>query len=129
MKTTCWNSDTASEYGREICVTLYLTWLLLEDRLLWEFYKLLTLHNHLSLTDNGPTERNYLVSSSCVEENKLLMSEENGQTGVRWKKGHSYSNNHLFQPVCAECSFYMLSKVKEDWLKQQKTTLAVTPLS
>ncbi len=32
-------------------------------------------------TENGPKKRKYPVSSSCVDENALLMSEENGQTG------------------------------------------------
>ncbi len=32
-------------------------------------------------TENGPKKRKYLVSGSCVDENALLMSEENRQTG------------------------------------------------
>ncbi len=32
-------------------------------------------------TENGSKKRKYPVSSSCVDENALLMSEENGQTG------------------------------------------------
>ncbi len=32
-------------------------------------------------TENGPKKRKYPVSGSCVDENVLLMSEENGQTG------------------------------------------------
>ncbi len=30
---------------------------------------------------HGPKKRKYPVSGSCVDENALLMSEENGQTG------------------------------------------------
>ncbi len=32
-------------------------------------------------TENGPKKRKYPVNDSCVDENALLMSEENGQTG------------------------------------------------
>ncbi len=32
-------------------------------------------------TENGLKKRKYPVSGSCVDENALLMSEENGQTG------------------------------------------------
>ncbi len=35
----------------------------------------------LGFTENDPKKRKYPVSGSCVEENALLMSEENGQTG------------------------------------------------
>ncbi len=35
----------------------------------------------LGFTENGPKKRKYPVSGSCVDENALLMSEENGQTG------------------------------------------------
>ncbi len=32
-------------------------------------------------TENGLKKRKYPASGSCVDENALLMSEENGQTG------------------------------------------------
>ncbi len=35
----------------------------------------------LGFTENGQKKRKYPVSGSCVHENALLMSEENGQTG------------------------------------------------
>ncbi len=55
------------------------------DGLVWVFHKLLIywdLHTQPSLefTENGPKKRKYPVSGSCVDENALLMSEENGQT-------------------------------------------------
>ncbi len=44
---------------------------------LWDFYA----QPSLGFTENGPKRRKYPVSGSCVDENVLLMSEENGQTG------------------------------------------------
>ncbi len=35
----------------------------------------------LEFIENGPKKRKYPVRGSCVDENTLLMSEENGQTG------------------------------------------------
>ncbi len=35
----------------------------------------------LGFTKNYPKKRKYQVSGSCVDENALLRSEENGQTG------------------------------------------------
>ncbi len=35
----------------------------------------------LGFTENDPKKRKYPVSGSCVDENALLRSEENGQTG------------------------------------------------
>ncbi len=50
------------------------------DGLVWVFQKLLIywdFHEQPSLgfTENGPKKRKYTVSSSCVDENALLMSE------------------------------------------------------
>ncbi len=60
-------------------------WLLVPDGLVWVFQKLLIywdFHTQLSLgfTENGLKKRKYPVSGSCVDDNALLMSEENGQT-------------------------------------------------
>ncbi len=43
----------------------------------WDFHA----QPSLGFTENGPKKRKYPVSGSCVDENALLMSEENGQTG------------------------------------------------
>ncbi len=43
----------------------------------WDFHA----QPSLGFTENGPKNRKYPVSGSCVDENALLMSEENGQTG------------------------------------------------
>ncbi len=40
----------------------------------WDFYT----QPSLGFTENGPKKRKYPVSSSCVDENALLMLEENG---------------------------------------------------
>ncbi len=45
----------------------------------WDFHA----QPSLGFTENGPKKRKYPVSGSCVDENPLLMSEENGQTGLR----------------------------------------------
>ncbi len=45
---------------------------------------LLNAQQSLGFTENGPKKRKYPVSGSCVDENALLMSEENWQTGSRW---------------------------------------------
>ena len=50
----------------------------------------------LGFTENSLNKRKYPVRGSCVDKNALLMSEESGQ------KGNSNSNNHSFQPRCAE---------------------------
>ncbi len=60
--------------------------LLVPDELVWIFKKLLICWDFhaqpsLGFTENGPKKRKYPVSGSCVDENALLMSEENGQTG------------------------------------------------
>ncbi len=52
--------------------------------LVWVFQKLLIYWDFhaqpsLGFTENGPKKRKYPVSSSCVDEEALLMSEENGQ--------------------------------------------------
>ncbi len=65
---------------------LNVEWLLVPDGLVRLFQKLLIywdFHTQPSLgfTENGPKKRKYPVSGSCVDENALLMSEENGQTG------------------------------------------------
>ncbi len=65
-------------------MTLNVEWLLVPDgicvfqKLLiyWDFHA----EPSLGFTENGPEERKYPVSGSCVDENALLMSEENGQT-------------------------------------------------
>ncbi len=54
-------------------------WLLVPDGLVWVFQKLLIywdFHTQPSLgfTENGPKNRKYPVSGSCVDENALLMS-------------------------------------------------------
>ncbi len=43
----------------------------------WDFYA----QPSLGFIENGPKKRKYPVSGSCVGENALLMSEENGQNG------------------------------------------------
>ena len=37
----------------------------------------------LGFTENGPKMTKYPVSSSCVDKNAMLMTEESGQTGLR----------------------------------------------
>ncbi len=37
---------------------------------------------YLGFTENGLKKRKYPVSGSCVDENALLMSEENGQASL-----------------------------------------------
>ncbi len=85
MKTTCWSSNRASEWGRKgILVTLNVEWLLVPDGLVWVFQKLLIywdFHEQPSLefTENGPKTRKYPVSGRCVDKNAWLMSEVRGQ--------------------------------------------------
>ncbi len=60
-------------------------WLLVPDGLIWVFQKWMIYWDFhtppsLGFTENGPKKRKYPVSGSCVDENALLMSEENGQT-------------------------------------------------
>ncbi len=43
----------------------------------WDYYA----QPSLGFPENGPKKRKYPVSGSCVDENALLRSEENGQTG------------------------------------------------
>ncbi len=57
--------------------------LFVPDGLVWVFQKLLIycdFHDQpaLEFTENGPEKRKYPVSGSCVDENALLVSEENG---------------------------------------------------
>ncbi len=52
-------------------------------RLVWVFKTLLIYWDFqvppsLGFTENGPKKRKYPVSGSCVDENALLRSEENG---------------------------------------------------
>ncbi len=66
--------------------TLNVEWLLVPYGLVVVFQKLLIYWDFhaqptLGFTENGPKKRKYPVSGSCVDENALLMSEENGQTG------------------------------------------------
>ncbi len=63
---------------------LYLEWLLVPDGLVWVFQKLLIYWDchakpSLEFTENSPKERKYPVSSSCVNENALLMLEVRGE--------------------------------------------------
>ncbi len=65
-------------------MTLNGEWLLVPDVLVWLFKKLLIywdFHTQSSLvfTENGPKKRKYPVSSSCGDENALLMSEVRGE--------------------------------------------------
>ncbi len=55
-------------------------WLLVPDRLVWVFHKLLIYWDFhaqpsLGFTENGPKNIKYPVSGSCVDENALLLSE------------------------------------------------------
>ncbi len=82
-------------------MTLNVEWLLVPDRMVWVFPKLMIYWDFhaqpsLGFTENGPKKRKYPVSGSCVDKNALLMSEVRGV--VRdWleMKGNSNSNNHL----------------------------------
>ncbi len=65
-------------------MTLNVEWLLVQDRLVLVFKKLLIyLDFHpqpsLGFTENGTKKRKYPVSGSCVDENALLMSEVRGK--------------------------------------------------
>ncbi len=76
-----------------LCIVVYVTnktWnlknLKLADGMVWVFQKLLIYWDFhaqpsLGFTENSPKKRKYPVSGSCVDENALLMSEVNGQTG------------------------------------------------
>jgi len=44
----------------------------------WDFHA----QPYLGFTENGLKKRKYPVSGSCVDENALLMSEENGQASL-----------------------------------------------
>ncbi len=64
-------------------------WLLVSDGLVWIFQKLLICWDFhaqpsLGFTENDPIKRKYPVSSSCVEENTLLMSEVRGEWADWW---------------------------------------------
>ncbi len=48
-------------------------------RLVWLFQKLLRGKPSLGFTENGPKNRKYPVSGSCVDENALMMSEVRGE--------------------------------------------------
>ncbi len=65
-------------------MTVNVEWLLVPDRLVSVFHKLLIywdFHTQSSLgfTENGPKKRKYPVSGSCMDENALLMSEVRGE--------------------------------------------------
>ncbi len=65
-------------------MTLNVEWLSVPNGLFWIFKKLLIywdFHTQLSLgfTENGPKNRKYTVSGSCVNENALLISEVRGE--------------------------------------------------
>lgn len=66
------------------------------------------------------------MSSSCLDENALWISEENGQTGSRWQKGNS--NNHSLTLRYAENHLWThnTSKIEAGGLQQQKTTPGAT---
>lgn len=63
-----------------------------------------------------------------TKKKALLMSEENGQRGLRWWKGNSGSNNHLFPPRSAEYNLWThnTSKLQTDGPQQQKPHWAAT---
>ncbi len=70
--------EEESDFERGMVVGVRLTGLRFHKLLIyWDFHS----QPPLGFTENGPKKRKYLVSSSCVDENALLMSEENGQTG------------------------------------------------
>ncbi len=80
--------QTEHQNGEERGFKWLWTWngCLVPDGLVWVFQKLLIYWDFhaqpsLGFTENGLKKRKYPVSGSCVDENALLMSEENGQTG------------------------------------------------
>ncbi len=87
--TSSWGIVLLTQYALwsfSVICNNYVEWLFVPDGLVWVFQKLLIywdFHVQLSLefTENSPKKRKYPVSGSCVDENALLMSEENGQTG------------------------------------------------
>ncbi len=118
-----------------------LEWLLVPDRLVWVFQKLLIywdFHAQPSLrfTESGPKKRKYPVSGSCVDENALLMSEVRGQrrmgrmvrddrkatvTQITTREKPRYAEYHLWT--------HNMSNLEADGLQQQKTTPGATPVS
>ncbi len=77
----------------------------------------------LGFTENGPKKRKYPVSSSCMKENALLMSEENGQTVIYDRKATVTEiptcYNQGMQNTISECT---TSNPEADGLQQLKTT-------
>ncbi len=73
------------------------------------------------------------VSSSCVDENALLMSEVRGEWAdwLEVIEGNSNSNNHSLQPMYAEYHLWThnTSNPEADGLQQQKTTPGAAPVS
>ncbi len=62
-------------------------WLLVSDGLVWVFQKLLIcwdfhMQPSLGFTENGSKKKKYPVSSSCVDENALMMWEVRGEWAV-----------------------------------------------
>ncbi len=64
----------------------------------WDFHA----QPSLGFTENGQKKRKYPVSSSCVDENDLLMSEVRGEWADWLEMIESNSNNHSLQPRYAE---------------------------
>ncbi len=61
-------------------MTLNVEWLLVPDRLIYLGFSLTTVSR---VYREWSKKIKYPVSGSCVDENALLMSEENGQTSQR----------------------------------------------
>ncbi len=83
-------------------------WLLVPDGLVWVFKKLLIYWDiysqpSLGFTENGPKNRKYLVSGSCVDINALLMSEVREE----WASSEGY-----FQQDNAPCN---KAQIISDW--------------
>ncbi len=68
-------------------MTLNVEWLLVPDGLVWVFqtqqiYWDFHAQPSLGFKENGPKKRKYPVSSSCVDENALLVSDVRGEWAV-----------------------------------------------
>ncbi len=65
-----------SDFEREMVVgARRLVWVFQKQLICWDFHT----QPSLGFTENGPKKRKYPVSSSCVDENALLMSEVRGK--------------------------------------------------
>lgn len=58
--------------------------------------------NGLTKSFNGLTKRKYWKSCNAPSENRLLLSEKNGQIASSWEEGSHNSNNHSLHPRYAE---------------------------